>query len=68
MTDHSQQEPPADPSQNQENGAENSISEEALLFGHLTLSMVPQEVIQVIFHFGVTKVDQLRLLNKEILD
>jgi len=43
------------------------VSEEAILFGHLTLSNVPQEAIQVLFHYGVSKLDQLTLLNTEIL-
>lgn len=46
---------------------EEVVSEEAILFGHLTLSGVPQDVIQVLFHYGVSKLEQLTLLNTEIL-
>ena len=52
----------------QQEGEEPPISEEAILFGHLTLSNVPQDAIQLLFHFGITKLEQLELLNAEILE
>ena len=38
------------------------------MFGHLALSGVPEEAIQVLFHFGISSTEQLELLNSEILD
>ena len=45
-----------------------AVSNEALMFGHLALSGVPEEAIKVLFQYGVAELDQLPLLNKEILE
>ena len=44
------------------------ISEEAIMFGHLAMCGVPQQVIQVLFHYGITTIGQLELLNQEIIE